>query len=240
MQKRIAELENRPRLHSQNSSKPPSSDGLSKAVSKPAPKSLRIPGQRPNGGQSGHSGNTLVQTAQPDVVIRHTSSPQCSVCHSTLYQHHVIERRQTIDLPVLRAQVTEHQLIRSQCSCGAVHEGAFPPGIHAPTQYGPGVKALAVHLNQQHFVPLQRTCELMADVFGLSLSQASLLSFTEHAAEHLTATVDAIGQAVQAAPVVHADESGIRLQGQLHWLHCVVPPHADLPGPPRQAWRTSL
>ena len=147
LQKRTTELESRPRLNSKNSSKPPSSDALAKPTTPPAPKSLRIPGQHPNGGQSGHSGNTLLQSAQPDVVIQHTSATQCSVCHSPLQQHQVIERRQIFDLPVLRAQVTEHQLIRSECICGAVHVGAFPAGIHAPSQYGPGVKALAVHLN---------------------------------------------------------------------------------------------
>ena len=224
LQKRITELENRPRLNSKNSSKPPSSDGLAKPNSKPNPKSLRPSGQNPNGGQPGHSGNTLMQAAQPDTFIQHTAGTHCTVCHSTQLQHAVIERRQVFDLPVLRAQVTEHQLIRSQCTCGAVHVGAFPAGIHAPTQYGPGVKALAVHLNQQHFVPLQRTCELMGDVFGLPLSQASVLAFTEQAAGHLTATVEAIGQAVKASPIVHADESGIRVLGQLQWLHCVVTP----------------
>jgi transposase len=224
LQKRITELERSPRLNSKNSSKPPSSDGLTKPTSKPNPKSLRITGQNPNGGQPGHSGNTLMQSAQPDVVIEHTSAAQCSVCQSTQLQHTVIERRQVFDLPVLRAQVTEHQLIRSSCTCGAEHVGAFPAGIQAPTQYGPGVKALAVHLNQQHFVPLQRTCEIMADVFGLPMSQASVLTFNEQAAAHLTATVAAIGQAVQAAPIVHADESGIRVAGQLEWLHCVVTP----------------
>ena len=224
LQKRITELENRPRLNSKNSSKPPSSDGLAKPNSKPNPKSLRVPGQNPNGGQPGHGGNTLMQSAQPDVVIPHTGATQCSVCHSTRLQHTVIERRQIFDLPVLRAQVTEHQLIRSTCACGAEHVGAFPAGIHAPAQYGAGVKALAVHLNQQHFVPLQRTCELMGDVFGLPMSQASVLAFTAQAAEHLSTTVDAIGQAVQTAPIVHADESGIRLQGQLQWLHCMVTP----------------
>lgn len=224
LQKRITELENRPGLNSKNSSKPPSSDGLAKPNSKPNPKSLRIPGQNPNGGQPGHSGNTLMQSAQPDAFIQHTSAKQCSFCHSTQLQHAVIERRQIFDLPVLRAQVTEHQLIRSQCTCGAVQVGAFPADIQAPTQLGPGVKALAVHLSQQHFVPLQRTCELMGDVFGLPLSQASVLAFTEQASQHLTATVAAIGQAVQAAPIVHADESGIRVQGHLEWLHCMVTP----------------
>lgn len=224
LQKRITELENRPRLNSKNSSKPPCSDGLAKPNSKPNPKSLRVPGQNPNGGQPGHSGNTLMQSAQPDAFIQYTHGAYCTVCHSTQLQHAVIEHRQVFDLPVLRAQVTEHQLIRSQCTCGAVQVGAFPAGIQACAQYGPRAKALAVHLNQQHFVPLQRTCEVMGDVFGLPLSQASLLAFTAQAAQHLTATVAAIGQAVQTAPIVHADESGIRVLGQLQWLHCVVTP----------------
>ena len=45
LMQRITELEGRLRLNSRNSSKPPSSD----ALSKPAPKSLRPSGERPNG-----------------------------------------------------------------------------------------------------------------------------------------------------------------------------------------------
>lgn len=52
---RIAELEGRLRLNSRNSSKPPCSDGLSK----PAPPSLRLSGERANGGQKGYPGTTL-------------------------------------------------------------------------------------------------------------------------------------------------------------------------------------
>ena len=79
-----------------------------------------------------------------------------------------------------------------------------------------------VHLNQHHLVPLQRSCALMHDVFGLGISQASALAFCQQAAKALQPTVAAIGQAVQSAPVVHADETGIRVQGKLAWLHCAV------------------
>ena len=100
--------------------------------------------------------------------------------------------------------------------------GQFPEGLNAPTQYGERAKALVVHLNQHHLVPLERTCELMHDIFGLALSQASVQAFASQAALALRPTVAAIGQAVQGAPVVHADESGIRVEGKLHWLHCLV------------------
>jgi len=69
-EERIGQLEGRLKLNSRNSSKPPSSDGLAK----PAPKSLRLKGQRPVGGQKGHEGNTLRQRAQVDEVINHPSS----------------------------------------------------------------------------------------------------------------------------------------------------------------------
>lgn len=217
---RIAELEGRLRLNSRNSSKPPSSDGLSK----PAPKSLRVSGERANGGQKGHPGNTLRQSAAVDQTITHQAHTQCSVCHLQMQAHEVIETRQVFELPELRVRVIAHQQIRSTCACGATHVGAWPQGVNAPAQYGASVKAMAVNLNQYHLVPLARTSALMQDLYGLSLSQASIQSFAQDAACSLQATVAAIGQAVRTAPVVHADETGIRVKGKLHWLHCAVTP----------------
>ena len=98
-----------------------------------------------------------------------------------------------------------------------MHEGHWPEGINAPVQYGPRVKALVTHLNQHHLVPMARTCEIMRDVFGLTLSQGSLQAFTQQAAQTLAPTVDAIGVAAQRAAVAHADETGIRVMGRLHW-----------------------
>jgi len=220
LQKRISELEGRLKLSSRNSSRPPSSDGLAK----PAPKSLREKGQHPVGGQKGHEGNTLRQSAQVDEIVTHQNAPVCPDCQSEWSAHEVIDRRQVFELPVLRAQVTEHRLMRSTCRCGAVHEGRWPGGVNAPAQYGERARALVVHLNQHHLVPLGRTCELMQDIFNLPLSQGSVLAFNSQAALALAPTVAQIGLAVQSAAVVHADETGIRIEGKLHWLHCLVTP----------------
>ena len=218
MAARVHSLEQRLSLNSRNSSLAPSSDGLRK----PAPKSLRQSGQRPNGGQQGHPGNTLRQSQHIDAVIEHQGAQTCGACHAQLPAREIIERRQVFELPVLSMQVIEHRLMGVRCACGAWHQGHWPQGVNAAAQYGASVKAFAVSLSQQHLMPLGRVCEVMQDAFGVSLSQASVLEFNRQAAQALAGTVAAIGQAVQSAPVVHADESGIRVNGKLHWLHGLV------------------
>ena len=220
LQALVLELQARLGKNSTNSSKPPSSDGLAK----PAPKSLRVPGQRPIGAPKGHPGGTLRQSEAVDVFIEHFGPAQCSACQSALVEHEVLERRQVLELPVLRAQVIEHQRMRSICTCGAVHAGVFPVEITAPVQYGSRLKAVCVNLNQQQFVPLARTSEFMADTFGVTVSQTSVLAFSHEAAQVLQPIYQQIGQAVQAPPVVCADETGIRIRGKLEWLHCAVTP----------------
>ncbi|MEG3888660.1 IS66 family transposase [Microcoleus sp. herbarium19] len=216
----VLELQARLGKNSRNSSRPPSSDGLAK----PAPKSLRIAGQRPIGAPVGHKADTLRQSSEVDAIVQHFGPAQCSVCASTLPGYAAAEGRQVFELPVLRAQVIEHQRMRSVCACGAVHTGEFPKGVSSPVQYGPRLKAVCVNFNQQQFVPLARTCEVMADIFGVAVSETSVLAFTHEAAQVLEPVVARIAQAVQASPVVCADESGIRSEGQTQWLHCAVTP----------------
>jgi len=218
MQTRIRQLEGRLAKNSKNSSKPPSTDGLNK----PAPQSLRKGGQNPNGGQKGHSGTTLRQSAQIDETVNHFADTHCSACQREMVDHAIAETRQVLELPKLGIRTVAHQQWRSSCTCGAMHLGAWPVGVNAPVQYGASVKAMAVHLNQHHLVPLARTTQLMQDLYGVRLSQASIQSFAQEGASALHATVAEIGWAVQGAGVVHADETGIRVKGKLHWLHCAV------------------
>lgn len=215
MQERIKQLEGRLALNSKNSSKPPSSD----ALNKPAPKSLRVSGQRPTGGQKGHPGSTLRQASEPARIVVHGVPDQCQSCHSKLPFAYVGESRQVFDLPALQFEVTEHHAMQAICTCGQVHTGAFPAGVNAGVQYGPRAQAAMVHLNQNHAISIQRTAQLMHDLFGLPVSQAIVVKATQAGAERLQPTVQAIGQAAVASPVLHADETGLRVKKKLHWLH---------------------
>jgi transposase len=214
-QTQVAELQSRLNKNSRNSSKPPSSDGLSK----PAPKSLRVAGKKRTGGQKGHIGNTLRQATQPDNIIVHAVPDQCQACQQELPFAHVVETRQVFDLPVLQFEVTEHRAMQAICRCGQIHTAEFPAGVSATVQYGPHAQAAMVHLNQNHAVSVQRTAALMKDLFGLPVSQATVLKAAMASAGILQPTVDAIGQAAVNSGVLHADETGLRVAKTLHWLH---------------------
>jgi transposase len=218
LQSQVVELQSRLNKNSRNSSKPPSSDGLNK----PAPKSLRVAGEKPSGGQKGHAGNTLRQATEPDRIVAHDVPDQCQACQRELPFAYVVEARQVFDLPVLRFEVTEHHAMQAICSCGHVHTAEFPGGVNASVQYGARAQAAMVHLNQNHAVSVQRTAALMKDFFDLSVSQATVVKATQAGADILQPTVHDIGQAIARSAVAHADESGMRVAKKLHWLHVLA------------------
>jgi transposase len=215
---KVAELEGRLALNSRNSSKPPSSEGYGK----PKPKSLRVAGKNPTGGQKGHAGHTLEKSEHPDHIVFHAPPASCDVCSLPLPEATVVEARQVFDLPPTRYEVTEHRVLETRCACGKWHRGEFPEGVKAPVQYGPRLKAAVVHLTQHHMLPAQRTADLMGELCDLPLSDATVLAAVTEASERLGATVAAIAEGVVATPVVHADETGLRVAGKLHWLHVLA------------------
>ena len=218
LQEAVKQLQSRLNMSSRNSSKPPSSDGLDK----PAPKSLRVAGQRPSGGQKGHPGSTLCQATQPDKIVIHSVPEQCKACQRKLTFAYLGETRQVFDLPSLQFEVTEHHAMQAICRCGQVHTGQFPVGVNAGVQYGPRAQAAMVHLNQNHAVSVQRTAALMQDFFGLTVSQATVVKAAQTGAQILQPTVQAIGQAAVSSAVLHADETGLRVAKKLHWLHVLA------------------
>jgi transposase len=213
---RLELLESMVRQDSRNSSKPPSSDGLAKKT-----RSLREASGKKAGGQVGHKGTTLKQVAQPTRIVHHPLPAQCERCHSPLPQGdaRVSERRQVFDVPVTACDVIEHRTLELVCPCGQSHASSFPAGVTEAVQYGPNLRALGVHLTQGQMLPYARAAELIQDLYGLSVSPGALVSWVGEARAALQDTSDLIASHLREATLLHADESGLRVAGKLHWLH---------------------
>ena len=216
---RVAELERRLGLNSANSGKPPSSDGLKKP---PRTRSLRGQSRNKSGGQAGHPGKTLCQAPTPDLTIDHFPTA-CANCDHTLSPADGFDyiARQVFDLPApAPLVVTEHRAHRCRCSaCGTATRAAFPDAVSAPVQYGARIAAFVVYLLNCQFVPEDRLATLMADLFAVSLSRATIAQMSARAAERLAGFADAVRHLVVTAPVKHLDETGFRIGGCTKWLH---------------------
>lgn len=215
---RVTELEARLNQDSHNSHQPPSSDGPAK---RPRPRSLRKRSGKKNGGQAGHPGVTRALVDDPDEVVRHTPNV-CAGCGVALANAPEVqrERRQVIEIPKPRPEVTEHQTVQKTCPvCQAVTVGEFPADVTQPVQYGRRTKAVAVYLQTYQLLSYERTVEALRDLFGVALSEGTLATTQKTASTHLEPVEQAIRAALRQAAVVHVDETGIRVAQRTEWVH---------------------
>lgn len=216
LEREVKELQGRLSKDSHNSSKPPSSDGLGKRT-----KSLRSKSEKPSGGQRGHSGQTLEWQSEPDEVERHPVE-MCSGCGNSLAGVEVeeVSARQVLDLPPIELKVTEHQVEVKNCPhCGQVNKGSFPPEAKTVVQYGPRIKSMMVYLMEGQLLPSNRVCEVLTDLLGVRVSEGTLYANREQCFEGLATIESEIEQAIKNSEVANFDETGLRVNKQLWWLH---------------------
>ncbi len=212
----VYELKGRVDKDSRTSHKPPSTDGYAKKK-----RSLREKSGKKPGGQEGHQGSTRSLAETPERVIL-VHPEKCTHCQTSLQEVRAegCERRQMVDLPEIKVQVTEYQAQDVRCpSCQRVTRGTFPEEVRASVQYGPTIKGIALYLLDRQFLPYARTAELLSDLCDCHLSPGTLEAIVAEGAERLIEMEEQIKQALREAEVLGTDETGVRVQGMLHWLH---------------------
>jgi transposase len=222
LQRRNAELEALVAKDSHNSSRPPSSDPPWAKWTR----SLRRPSSRRPGGQTGHHGETLRLSARPDRTVEHRPR-ECRRCHTPLNSAQAVRhrRQQVWEVVPPRLKVTEHRVALLRCpSCGQTTRGEFSGAIRPGVQYGPGVKARVLYLQQYQLLPYQRTAEAMRDLFDCHLSPGTVANIIRECAAGLVETELKIKKKLRRSSVIHADETGLRINKRLHYVHVASTP----------------
>ncbi len=199
---------------SSNSSLPPSHDLFHNKN-----QSLRVKSDKKSGGQPGHHGVTLLPTATPDIIMEHFPDERCPKCgkiHSKESMK-MIESRQVIDIPEIKAFTKEHQVFESVCECGYTDIGNFPVQVNAPVQYGVNLISYVAYLSSRQFVPYNRLAELVKTTTGISMSEGTIYNMLHKVATSLMPTYQAIKDEVSKAAVIGGDESGVKVMMQKYW-----------------------
>lgn len=221
---RVAELEARLSKDSHNSGKPPSSDGLSKAKKTT---STRESTGKKQGGQKGHKGTGLAFSQEPAIQEKHFVLT-CAVCGANLEEvmQEPLAARQVFDIPPpVNLTVTEHQVFQAVCpACNQRNKSCFPEGVDQPVQYGAHLRSAVTYLSQYQLLPVNRVKQLVQDMYGVSLSSGTIQNFIRHLAQKLEPAVQRIKESLLDQVVCHFDESGLRVNGALYWLHTVATP----------------
>jgi transposase len=223
LRERVRSLEAQFIRDSHNSSQPPSSDGLKKRSSVPIPrtKSLRPKSANPGGAQPGHPPHFLKQEPNPDRLVL---SPvhRCFRCNRVLGREALLqyETRQVIDLVKGQRFVVEYRAEMKLCpQCGSMNHGEFPDEARAYVCYGPEVKRVALYFMAYQLIPPLRIVEIFLHLHGIKIAEGSLHRFAIQASRGLKDWENETKRRIIRSQLAHFDETGIRSQGRLQWLH---------------------
>ena len=197
-EQRIAQLEAEVRdltarlnQNSQNSSKPPSSDGPHVKRKPPKPPSGRKPG-----GQPGHQlqQRALVPVTEVKEVIP-CKPDQCRRCGKPLTGSDPAPwRHQVVEFPPVRPQITEYQRHRLRCAgCGSTTCGELPAGI-LPTCYGPRLASVVALCTGGYRMSKRMAASFCREVLGIDLSLGEISQIEQ-------TVTNAVAPAVEEAAV---------------------------------------
>ena len=175
--------------------------------------------ERPKKPRHGRPGVTRALAEHPDRVIEATlaACPPCTHPLSAADQSD-IHAYDHIDLPPIRPVITRINRHRGVCPCCRKRvAAAAPDGFEPGSPFGPGLCALIIHLHVTQAIGFERLVRLMAEVFGLTLSEGAVARILQRAQAPLLAAAALIAQAVRTSPVVGSDETTARVGGRTCW-----------------------
>ena len=216
LEKRNQELERRLGINSQNSSKPPSSDGPE--VPKPPKKGKR---RRKRGAKKGHELHMRQPFGPEDVTKTVPHEPQACTCGCEDLQECDEEplRHQTVDVPPIKPMVIEHVLYVRKCKrCGELVYAPLPDDVRRNI-FGPGVLSLVGILTGMLNTSKRKALAMINEVFHVPMSLGGLSNCEARIAEAIEKPYHDTLEEVRRQDVVHADETGWRRGNrQKGWL----------------------
>jgi transposase len=220
LQAQVAVLQERINLDSNNSSKPPSSNGPGHVN-----RSQRRASQRKRGAQPGHKGHSraMLDESEVDRVVDCKPEPICE-CGAQVQVADGPQRHQVFEVPPMRAQVDEYRLYSGRCAgCGKLHAGVLPVGV-PKGQLGPRALSLVGVLGTRYHLTQRKIRNLLDQLMGLSFSVGAISQAHGKVAVALKAPVAEATSSLCTAQALWMDETHYPREGIANWVWTAVQP----------------
>lgn len=208
--------------NSSNSSLPPSKDGYKKPNKS---RSLRQSSGRKPGAQVGHKGNGLAKIAADETIVTKHYPKECLNCP---HREVCIEKMRCIATGHVYETKTividnTHKAYEIVCpKAQKLYKASLEEAnVTSSQQYGNSIKSAILDLWSVGVSSIKRIAQQVKDLFKVSLSEGTVQNIIDSFAKKCSASVEVIKNYLSKAKVKGADETGLRTDGALHWLHVV-------------------
>ena len=212
----------KPKKDSSNSSLPTSKD-----IAPPKNKrnqSTRESSGKSSGGQKGHRGSNLVQSDNPNEIIKiKFNIDSCQKCGFNLSEvvAELKERRQILDLDLKETskKITQYQSYSKECpECGEInHDNSYPDFVAPHISYGKNIMAIVVYLNVVHYISYTRIVETLKTMYKITISEGTVDTLLKKASKLSQSEMDKLVSQLELSDIVGIDETGAKVDGARNW-----------------------
>lgn len=207
---------------SENSNKPPSSDGPGrgrrrKRKNKRKGSQRRGRSERKQGGQPGHPGAHRELVPAEQVTEVEDLYPQhCEDCSARLPKtpDPNAKRYQSLEVPILTPETTEYRRHAVTCPrCSRKNRMPYEECGIPSSPFGPRLMSIVATLTGIYHVSRRDTAKLMSELLGVKLSTGSVSNIEGRVAEALAPVADEVDRHIESAQVRHADGTSWLMAG---------------------------
>lgn len=154
---------------------------------------------------------------------------ECPTCGCALRGGTIKRHREVIEIELPPVVITDHALVERTCPrCGTSTTPVLGPvdGVVGQHRFGPRLLALITTWHESARMPVRTIQTQLRTLFGVHVSLGGIEDALHTTAESGADRVVAIRDEIRESPVVHADETSWREDGQNRYVWLIATPTA--------------
>lgn len=185
---------------------------------------------RRRGGQIGHVGYGRKNPVKIDKRV-HAYLFYCPTCQTKLQRVHAITSHTVTDLPhwtKMQPVTTQYSIERQWCKQCKKEVTAAPIAVIPGSKLGSNLVTMLLVWRYRLRLPVSKITELLETMYGITVSEGTIVYSLSQSKHFLGQQYETLLSEIRGSPVLHADETGWRINGKNSWAWAFVTPITTL------------